>query len=816
MRALTGDIRYAFRLVRKAKIWALAVSATLALGIGACTAMFAVGNAVLFRPLPYAEPERLVALWGSNPARGVDQTRATMADFADWRARTRLFEDIGYSFLWPGSRSIVVRTPAPRAVNSAMVSSAWVRAFGVSPERGRLFAVEEDRKGASLAAMISDGFWAEQYGRDPSAIGRVLTVDSFAVRSYRIVGVMPPGLILPAGTDVWLSLGAAQFEPPAPGAGQRCCEWLEVIGRLRGGVTVDQARRELNDLQATILAEHGPADVNPAVAVVPMARQLTRGVRQGILMLMAAVACVLLIACVNAANLLLARSGIRAREMAIRSALGATRGRLVRQLLVEAVILAAGGGAAGLWLGSAALRALKAIAPDVPRLSGAQADGTFVGICAAVAVGTGILFGLAPALAWAGSAFVHGQAAMGGPGRGLRSALVISEVAVCTVLLAGAALLLRSLGRLDAVDPGFRSEGVLTARVEMTAAAYSTSAAPGPNRPQLAFRRIIDHLRTIPGVISAGGANRLPLAGIVEGQGEAVAVEGRTDGLQRGDTRAVTPEYFDTMGMRLLRGRGFTEADTDQSKAVVIVNESAARRYWPGQDPIGRRMAPVNTRFPVPVPRWTEVVGVVADVRHARLDAASRPQYYEPYLRGEWRSPYLVVRVQGDPAQFAGALRRAVAAADGSAVTTEVRTMETLVAASSAPLRFRARLLAAFALLALLLAAAGIYGVMSCLVEQRTAEIGVRMALGADSHHIFSMVLGRGMLLSGTGLAIGMGGALLLERVIAGLLFETSALDPVALSTVGLVLLASTLAACWAPSRRASQVEPASALRAVA
>jgi putative ABC transport system permease protein len=499
--------------------------------------------------------------------------------------------------------------------------------------------------------------------------------------------------------------------------------------------------------------------------------------------------------------------------MAIRSALGATRARLVRQLLVEAVMLATAGGAAGLWVGYAALGALKTIAPRIPRLNEVTTDTTFLWICAATALITGIAFGLAPALQWAGSSFVHAPAAAGTPGRRLRDALVVGEVALCTVLLAGAALLVRSLDRLESVDPGFRSEGVLTARMDMSSAAYSTSAEPGPNRPQLSFRRIVDQVRALPGVVSVGGTNRLPLAGIVEGQGEQVTVEDRAaDGWLRGDSRAVTPDYFAAMGMRLLRGRGFTEADTDQSKSVVIVDEAAARRYWPGRDPLGRRMARINPRFPGP-PRWMEVVGLVADVRQARLDAPSRPQYYVPYLNGEWRSPYLVARVQGDPASFAASLRNAVASADGNTVTADVRPMEALVADSAGQLRFRARLLAAFAVLALLLAGAGIYGVMSCVVEQRTAEIGVRIALGAAPADIRAIVLTRGMVLAAVGLALGFAASFLLRRLIAGLLFETSALDPAALSAVGALLLIAALAACWLPSSRAVALDPVRSLR---
>jgi len=814
MQTIVADLRHALRQFRKAPVWTLSVAATLALGIGAATAMFSIGNAVLFRPLPFPEPDRLVVIWSRNPPRAIEQERVTLADFADWRARAHVFEEIGYSFLWPGSRSTVVRTSASVAVRSALVSSSWLRALGVRPVRGRVFAPVEDRRGANLVALISDDFWQRQFGRDPAILGRSLTVDSYDVKNYQIVGVMPSGSQYPADTEVWLSLGAAQFEPPAPGAGQRCCAWTEVIARLRHGVTADQAQTELNAIQSSILAEHGPADVNPAVSVVPLARYLTATVRRAILILMAAVGCVLLIACVNAANLLLARSGLRRREMAMRSALGATRFRIVRQLLTESVILSAAGGVGGLALAIWALDAVRSMAPDIPRLNQVRPDAAFLLICATLAVLTGIGFGLAPALQSAGAQFVHGQPAVGGQRRRLGDVLVIVEVALASVLLIGASLLLRSLERLDTVDPGFRSERVLTARVDMSSATYSTSAKPGPNRPQIFFRRLLDQVRALPGVTGAGGTNRLPLAGVIDGQGDIVAIQGLTTGNSlHGSQRAVTPDYFRVMGMRLLGGRVFSEADTDESESVAIVDEAAAARYWPGLNPVGRRMATINPRFPTPTPHWMKVVGVVADVRHAGLDAAPRPQFYVPYFRGEWRNAFLVVGTSGDPAPLGLTLRRQVAAADRNAVVTEVRPMEELLAASTSQHRFRARLLTAFSLLALLLAAAGIYGVMSCLVVQRTAEIGVRMALGARVGDVFRMVLGRGLALAVAGLAIGGGAALMLRHLIAGLLFETSAADPVALTAAAALLLASAAAAGCAPSRRASRMDPLIALR---
>jgi len=587
-----------------------------------------------------------------------------------------------------------------------------------------------------------------------------------------------------------------------------------VVARLRRGVSVEQARRELDGIQNSILAEHGPADVNPAVNVMPLSRYLTDGVRRAILILIAAVGCVLLIACVNAANLLLARSGLRRHEMTIRSALGAPRLRIIQQLLTESVLLSAAGGIAGLALGWAALQVITAIAPNIPRLNEIRPDATFVAICAATALLTGILFGLAPALQLTGSSFVHGQAAIGGPARRLRDVLVVTEVALSTVLLVGAALLLRSLERLNTVDPGFRAAGVLTANIDMTSATYSTSAQPGPNRPQIFFHRLLDQVRTIPGVVAAGGSNRLPLATALEPRGDVVAIEENpNDSSLRGDSRAVTPDYFQAMGMRLLSGRGFTEADTDESEPVVIVDETAARLYWPGRDPLGRRMATINTRFPTPTPRWMRVVGMVADVRHTRLDTASRPQFYLPYFRGEWRNAFLVVRTQGDPAVLGSTLRKQIGDVDRNAVVTDVRRMEALVTASTSQPRFRARVLAAFSVLALLLAVAGIYGVMLYVVEQRTPEIGLRMALGARAIDIFVMVLGRGAALSVTGLAIGIGAALMLHRLIASLLFETSPTDPIALAEVGVLLLVAALAACWAPSRRAARVDPLVALR---
>jgi predicted permease len=807
-------MRHALRLFRRTPFWALSVSGTLALGIGSTIAMFAVGNAVLLRGLPYPEPDRLVMLRERNPQKGLEQERVTLADFADWRARAYVFEEIGYSFLWPGSRSTIVRTSSSVAVPSALVSSGWLRALGVRPLRGRIFTPNDDRRGASLVAVISDRFWRQQFGREPGVIGRTLTIDSYEQRNYQIVGILPAGLEFPAETDLWLSLGAAQFEPPSPGAGQRCCAWLEVMARLRPGVSVAQARTELNGIQSSLLAEHGPTDVNPAVSVRSLERYITSEVRRPILILMAAVGCVLLIACVNAANLLLARSGARKHELAIRRALGATRLRILGQVLIESLMLSAAGGIAGLALGTTALHWIQAMAPNIPRLNEARPDSAFVVMCAVTAVLAGIGFGLVPALQWAGPGYAHGRRSLGGDGRRVRDALVIGEVALATILLAGAALFLRSLERLDAVDPGFRAEGVVTARIDMSSATYSTSAEPGPNRPQVFFRRVLEQLRAVPGVIAVGGSNRLPLAGVIEGRGQIVATDDDPSGRSlRGDLRAVTTDYFRVMGIRLVHGRMFTEADTDQSDPVVIVDEVTANRYWPGRDPLGRRMAMINTRFPAPAPHWMRVVGVVGNTRHDGLDTASRPQFYLPYFSGEWRNAFLVMRTEGDPAAFVSTIRRQVAATDPNAVVTDVRPMEALITASTAPARFRTRLLTIFSALALLLAAAGVYGVVSCIVDQRTPEIGIRMAVGARAIDIFIMILSRAVALAGAGLAIGIGVALALRRVIASLLFETSPSDPLTLSLVAVILLAGTLLACWAPSWRAAQVDPMMALR---
>jgi len=813
MQTLFADVRFAFRQFRKAPVWTLSVAGTLALGIGAATAMFSIGNTVLFRPLPYPDPGRLVVLWTRNPPKAIEQERVTLADFADWRARAHLFHDLGYSFLWPGSRTTIVRASANVAVHSAQISSGWLRALGVAPVLGRIFTPAEDRRGAPLAALIGEDFWQRQFARDPNILGRTLAVDSYDLRGYQIVGVMPASNAYPADTEVWLSLGAAQFEPPPPGAAQRCCAWTEVVARLHRGVTPEQAQTELNAIQTSILAEHGPADVNPAVSVIPLARHLTAPVRTAILILMAAVACVLLIACVNAANLLLARAGIRRREMAVRAALGATRARVIRQLLTESLLLASAGAAGGLLLAATTLELVRRLAPAMPGLHQIHPDAAFLAICAAIALLTGIGFGLMPALETTHSQFVHGQAGVGGHRR-LGDLLMVAEVALSTVLLVGAGLLLRSLDRLVTVDPGFRPEGVLTAHIDMTSATYSTSAQPGPNRPQVFFRRLLEQVRALPGVVAAGGTNRLPLAGIIDGQGQLLVVEASPAGDHaHGAERSVTPDYFRVMGMRLLRGRPFTEADTDESPSVVIVDETAARRYWPGLDPIGRRFAAINPRFPPKTPHWMTVIGVVADVRHAALDAVSGPQYYVPYFRGEWRNAFLVVSTAGEPASLANSVRTAVASADRHAVVTEVRPMEALLASSTAQPRFRTRLLTAFSLLALLLAAAGIYGVMACVVERRTAEIGVRMALGARATDVFRMVLGRGLLLAGAGLALGGLAASLLRTWIASLLFETSPSDPLALTLAAALLLATALAACWRPARRAARVDPLVALR---
>ena len=814
MRWVLQDWRVGLRmLLKKPGFTALAI-VTLALGIGANTAIFSVVNAVLLRPLQFPEPERLVTLWERNPKQGYEENVASPPNFVEWRQQSRAFERIS-AFTFDAKFNLS-GDERPEPVQGTRVSADLFATLGVDPVRGRLFLPQEEEPGRDQVAILGYGLWSRRFGGDPRIVGRPITVDG---RSLTVVGVMPRGFDFPGGTGIVLD---SFSNPPAElwiplaldpkDLAQRSNHWLQAIGRLRPGVTIEQAGAEMDAIERGI-EEHNPKDyVGSGVKLVPLYDQVVGGVRPALLILLGAVGFVLLMACGNVANLLLVRATARQREMSIRAALGATRAALVRQLLIESLLLAACGGAAGALLALWGLDALAAMIPQsIPRSGDIGVDGRVLGFTLIISILAALLFGLAPALhASRGNltdALQEGsRGSAGGLHRNrLRNGLVVSEIALALVLLIGAVLTIQSFVRLRRVSPGFNPRNVLTMELSLPRLRYPRGAERG------AFvQRLVEEVTNLPGVESAGVVTHLPLAG--GSMNYALTVEGYASPdpakALSAEYRAVSPGYFAAMGIRLIRGRPFTDRDTAAAPHVLIVNEAVERRYFGDQDALGRKLT-------LGFDGWTgEIVGVIRDVRHTALDAGVLDEVYGPYAQTPfWPFMSLALRTRGDPLALAAAVRQRVLTIDRDQAVARVRTMERVLAESVAQPDFRMRLLSLFGLMALVLATVGVYGVMSYTVTERMREIGVRMALGAQRRDVLRLVLEKGMRLTLAGVAVGLAGAFVLARVLQGLLFGTSATDVRTFTCVALALAAVGLLACWLPARRATRVDPAVALR---
>jgi putative ABC transport system permease protein len=760
--------------------------------------VFTFVNGILLRPLPYRAPDRLVKLWEQSLDQGFDQLAVTPANYNEWTRTAKSFEALACYQGWEGGGTYLLLTPdGPQRIEGTIVSASLFPLLGVRPLLGRTFTPRED-DGLVQAVVLSYGLWQRLFALDPNAVGRTLTLDSYSRRQYTIAGVMPPGFRFPGNAELWLPLAASDFPRTS-----RTGHWLQVIGRLRPGVTVASARAEM-------------ARAGSRIKIVPLLHEITGESRPALWILLAAVSLLLLIACGNVANLLLAQAARRRGEMAIRIALGASNGRLLRQLLGESLVIALGGGVAG---GMAAVlltrwgaAALGAHYP-LPRLEEMQtADPRVLAFTMVVSLATALIFGLAPALLTIRSGLGEGLKAGGRtpaglPAHRLRSALVVSEIALTTLLVAGSLLAIRSLAHLANVDPGFRPAGVLAGDVDLSSSRYSSSARPGPNRPQVFVQRLIERLQALPEVEAVGATAQLPLSASGESPRMNLASGAAT-------IRIVSPDYFRAMGTPLVAGRAFTDADTDGAPLVAIVNQTLARRLSQGRNPLGERIATQARERTDQFDNSREIVGVVADVRHVSLEADPRAEVYVPYFQFSMRYASVVVRARaGVSRSLADALAREVRALNSYTPLFGIRALEQVVDDGMALQRLRSALLGIFAALAVALAAIGVYGVISYVVTQRSREIAVRVALGAQQRSIRRLVFAQGLRWTAAGVVIGLAGTLALGRLLRTVLYGIGPDDPTTLASTALLLAAIALAACWIPARRAARLDPMIVLR---
>ncbi|HEX6044517.1 MAG TPA: ABC transporter permease [Pyrinomonadaceae bacterium] len=807
------ELQYAARALLKRPGFSLVAMLTLALGIGANTAIFSVVNAMLLRPLPLRDPERVVMIWGFLPklAQAMDKAPNSAANFINLKAKSESFERLAAfrSWSWQSTNGT-----EPELLQGSRVSADFFEAVGASPVLGRAFTPEEDVPNRTPVAIISYGLWQRRFGGDENVIGKSIMLTG---QSAMIVGVMPRGFHFPGGAnmipglqfelqnDVWVPLAFTEQERQQHGNLN-----LAVIGRLKPGVSPLQGETELRAIQQGLPL----GTIGYTLNVVPLHQQMVGNIRKPLLVLLAVVALVLLIACANIANLFLARATSRQKEIAIRATLGASRRRIVGQLLTESLLLALAGGAIGLLLAVWGNSLLVSLIPrEVPRIDDVTLDARILLFTFAISIVTGLLFGLVPALQASRFDLNHslkegGRNTASGAGQNrLRGLLVVSQVAIALVLLIGAALLMKSFTRLLSVAPGFNPDNVLT--LELQVANLPPSRYESQDEQTKFFEQVIGHLQSLPGVVSAGGVLSLPLSGAFESTDVILDGQPTGPGVQNpeADYTIVTPTYFSTLQIPLLQGRHFAAQDKPNAPLVILVNDVFAARVWPGQDPIGKRFRVGFEK------EQREVVGVVGSIKQTTLAAEARPAMYLPHGQSPTNRLTVLVRTSGDPMSLGTAVREQVRAVDKDVPVTHVQTMETVLGASVGQQRFSMLLVGLFAGLALVLSAVGIYGVMAYSVSRRSHEIGVRMALGAGAGQVLKLVLKDGMSLAFAGIAVGLLGAFALTRLMASLLFGISAKDPMTFASVAAFLAAVALIACYIPARRATKVDPLIALR---
>jgi putative ABC transport system permease protein len=812
LETLWQDLRLGARSLFKQPTFTIVAVITLALGIGANTAIFSVVHAVLLQSLPYRDAGRLVSVWEHSRQSGNAQNVINMGNFFDWKEQNRVFEDMAAFF---DMTSNLTSGGDPVEIPTQIATTNLFNILGVNPVLGRTFKPDEGRPGQPRVVVLSFGLWQRRFGGDPQIVGRKLSLNISDTNEATVIGVMPAdfewhvkaGSITRKMAEMWTQWRVGEDTRRRQG------RFASAVARLKPGVTFEQAQAEMNAIGGRLERQYNEFNANWGVNLVPLRKQFSGEIRLALLVLLGAVGMVLLIACANVANLALARSAARQREVAVRAALGAGRGRILRQLLTESLLLAGLGGLAGLTLASWGMDLLVSLAPpDLLNLSQVKINAAVLGFTLVISLLTGVIFGLAPAFEGTrlnlSESLKEGGKSLGGGMRAqrLRSALVILEVAMALVLLVGAGLLIRSFARLQGVDPGFNAQNMLTMRVSLPGRKYDND-----QKRISFFRQAVAQMQALPGVESVGAVNFLPFAAPHAGTG--VEIEGRPKlppGQELGTGVMVSDvNYFRTMQIPLKRGRLFTDQEATEMRHVVVINEAFARDHFPNEDPLGKRVTIDMKDDNQPC----EIIGIIGDSKHMSLDAEVKPMSYWPHPELAYSGMTFVIRTRGAAEAITSAALNVIRSLDPEQPVADVRPMESLIGASVARARFNTLLLTVFAVVALLLAGVGIYGVMAYSVAQRTNEIGVRMALGARATDVLRLVVRRGMTLALVGVALGMAASFALTRLMETLLFNVSATDPLTFAGISLLLAIVALLACLIPARRAAKVDPMVALR---
>ena len=807
MHTLLNDLRHGVRLLARAPGFTVIAVAALAIGIGANTAIFSVVNTLLIQPPPYETPDRLAVIWEHNLPRDRKNNVISPGNFIHWREMQQSFVDLAAVGGRPDNPLKVTLTGNgdPEEIRMQSVSASFFPLLGVNAAQGRVFSAEEDRP-QSRVVVMSHRLWTRRYGGDPNILQKSITLQGIP---FTVVGIMPPGFsYMDKTVEIWLPIGfSAESRTPRG-------RWLTSLGRLKPGVTFEQAQTDMARVHEELTRLFPQFNTGWTARVVPLTDELTGGIKPALLVLLGAVGFVLLIACANVANLLLARATSRQRELAVRAALGAARGRIARQLIAEGLVLAVAGGVAGLLLAWWAIHLARvAVAERLPiqRLDAVQLDGWVLLFTLVASLVSGVLFGIVPALSASGAALTDalkegGRTGSGRRGKHTRNVLAVVEIALALVLLVGAGLLVRSFIRLLNVDPGFNSERVVTMNISLPRSRY-----PEPAQLIQFYQRLLDRADALPGVEASSANSFLPLTGLGAATGfEVVGWPKPEPGAGPVcDVRVIANDYFKVMGIPLIKGRLFEQDEALDSKDKVIVNATLAAKYWPNEDPIGKRI-----KISWNDDREDEIIGVVGDVRHLALETEPRPMTYWPYPRFPYNGMALAIRTKNDPLSIAQSVVSIVREQDPNLAVAGIKTLEELVDDSVAQRKLTMVLLGVFAGAAMLLAGVGIYGLIGYTVSQRTQEIGIRMALGAKAGDVLRMVLRQAAMLAGAGIVLGAVGAALLTRFMAGMLYQVEPLDVTTFAAVAAVLAGVALLAAFVPGRRAARVDPVIALRA--